>query len=149
MTVGVTCCRGDIEYATDLGDIGADHLHGFFGGWPDPPTPAEHLSILRAATHVAVGRHPDGAVVGFATAISDGRFAAYIPLLEVLPEYRGQGVASQLMTMLLQHLRDCYMVDLACDDDVVGFYDRLGGTRSSAISWRRYDRVHPAPTAGD
>lgn len=139
---------GDIEFATDLGDIGADNLHGFFVGWPDPPTPAEHLMILRAATHVAVGRHPGGAVVGFATAISDGQFAAYISLLEVLPEYRGRGVGSRLMTMLLHDLSDCYMVDLACDDNVVTFYERLGGRRSNAISWRRQDRVHPAPTAG-
>lgn len=64
---------GHIEFATDLGDIDAGQLHGFFVGWPEPPTPEEHLTILRAATHMAVARCADGAVIGFATAISAGR----------------------------------------------------------------------------
>jgi hypothetical protein len=26
--------------------------------------------------------------------------------------------------------------DLVCDDDVVSFYERLGGTRTNAVVWR-------------
>ncbi len=32
---------------------------------------------------------PWTSVVGFVNALSDGRLSAYIPLLEVLPDYRG------------------------------------------------------------
>lgn len=35
---------------------------------------------------------------------------------------------------------DLYMVDAACDDDVVPFYERLGFTRSNAMIMRRYAR---------
>ena len=43
----------------------------------------------------------EGGSWGFVTALSDGDFAAFIPLLEVFPEYHGQGVGSELVTRLL------------------------------------------------
>lgn len=50
----------------------------------------------------------DGQVVGFVNAISDGGLTAYIPLLEVRREWRGRGIASQLVNRLLEQL------DAAC-----------------------------------
>ena len=41
-----------------------------------------------------LARDDAGRVVGFVTAISDGVLSAYIPLLEVLPEYQGAGSAA-------------------------------------------------------
>ena len=35
----------------------------------------------------------------------------------------------------------CYMIDLVCGDDVVSFYERIGGTRLNAVTWRHYDRL--------
>lgn len=37
------------------------------------------------------------------------------------------------------------LVDLACDEDVVPFYERLGGTRLNAMSWRHHHRLTPPP----
>jgi ribosomal protein S18 acetylase RimI-like enzyme len=71
-------------------------------------------------------------VVGFVTAISDGVLSAYIPLLEVLPEYQGRGIGAELVRRLLDRLGGLYMVDLCCDEDVVGFYERLGLARWDA-----------------
>lgn len=122
-------------------------LVGFFAGWPRPPSPAARLAILAAADEVVVARAASGGVVGFATAITDGRFAAYIPLVEVLPEHQGAGIGSRLVLALLDRLRAHYMIDLACDDDVVGFYERLGGRRGSAVVWRNYERLGAAGEA--
>ncbi|MFN8022990.1 MAG: GNAT family N-acetyltransferase [Acidimicrobiales bacterium] len=119
-----------------------DDLDGFFVGWPDPPSLDDQLGILAAADEVVVARTDDGTVIGFATAITDRRFAAYVPLVEVLPEHQGRRVGSQLVEALLDRLRTCYMIDLVCDDDVVPFYERLGGTRLAAMAWRNYDRLH-------
>lgn len=119
----------------------SDDLAGFFVGWPHPPSLDVRLEILRSADEVVVCRTAHGSVVGFATAITDHRFAAYIPLVEVLPEHQGRGIGSQMVTALLDHLRACYMIDLVCDDDVVPFYERLGGTRLNAVAWRNHDRV--------
>ncbi len=66
------------------------------------------------------------AVVGFVTAISDGVMSAFIPLLEVRPEYRHQGIGTELVRRLLAQLDEFYMVDLCCDADLEPFYRALG-----------------------
>jgi ribosomal protein S18 acetylase RimI-like enzyme len=120
-----------IEYVTDAGGIEPEHLRGFFVGWPTPPSPERHLEILRGSSHVVLAR--EGLqVVGFVTAISDGVISTYIPLLEVLPEYQGRGIGAELVRRLLAELEGLYMVDLCCDEDVVGFYERLGLQRWDA-----------------
>ena len=52
--------------------------------------------------------------------------SAYVPLLEVLPEYRGQGIGTELMRRLLARLEHLYMVDLSCDAELEPFYEPLG-----------------------
>jgi ribosomal protein S18 acetylase RimI-like enzyme len=116
-------------------------LSDFFVGWPSPPALDDRLGIVTSADEVVVCRTPDRAVVGFATAITDYRFTAYIPLVEVLPEYQGRGIGSHMVQTLLERLRCCYMIDLVCDDDVVPFYERLGGVRINAVAWRNRDRL--------
>ena len=59
-------------------------------------------------------------VVGFVTAVSDGVLSAYIPLLEVLPEYQDRGIGSELMRRILEQLDDLYMVDVLCDAESAG-----------------------------
>lgn len=81
-----------------------------------------------------------GQVVGFITAISDGVLAAYIPLLEVLPACRGQGIGATLVTRLLARLSHLYMVDLLCDADVQPFYARLGLRPATGMLLRNYAR---------
>jgi ribosomal protein S18 acetylase RimI-like enzyme len=58
--------------------------------------------------------------------------SAYIPLLEVLPEYQGSGIGSELVRRVLAPVGDLYMVDLACDEELVPFYERLGFMRVGA-----------------
>jgi ribosomal protein S18 acetylase RimI-like enzyme len=98
---------------------------------------------LLAADELVVARDGDGHLAGFITAVTDRTFAAYIPLLEVAPAYQGRGIGSRLVNSMLSRLSRCYMVDVVCDDDVVPFYQRLGGTRLNAIAWRHYERLDP------
>lgn len=120
-----------IEYTTDLVGVEPEQLEGFFVDWPKPPSAERHLEILRGSSHVVLAK--DGArVVGFVTAISDGVLSAYIPLLEVLPDYQGRGIGTELVRLLLARLGDLYMIDLSCDEDVVPFYERLGLQRWDA-----------------
>jgi GNAT superfamily N-acetyltransferase len=100
---------------------------GFFEGWPRHPDETMHRKILADsyAVSVAVGGNR---VVGFANAISDGHLSAYIPLLEVLPDWRGKGLARALIGDLLEQLGGLYMIDLCCDAELEGLYQELGFT---------------------
>lgn len=132
---------GEIEYRTSVDGIAADALAGFFVGWPSPPSAERHLELLRRSTHVVVALDGER-VVGFVSAISDGVLSAYIPLLEVLPEYQGRGVGSELARRVLARLDDLYMVDLACDDELVPFYERLGFMRvGAAVGFRKREAL--------
>lgn len=127
-----------VDYRSDAGLLTLEMVGGgFFDGWPASPDAAEHLRLLRQSDFVEIA--VDGAqLVGFATAVSDGALSAYVPLLEVLPTHQGQGVGTELMRRLLTRLEDLYMVDVACDDDLVAFYERFGFTRITALGRRNY-----------
>ena len=127
-----------ITYATSAENLTEAALRdGFFEGWRSPPTPAEHLRLLNASAHVSLA-FDDTHVVGFANALSDGVLAASIPLLEVLPAYRSQGIGSEMLRRLLRQIGPLYMVDVMCDPDLVGFYERLGFTPTRAASLRNH-----------
>ncbi|HUS61312.1 MAG TPA: GNAT family N-acetyltransferase [Acidimicrobiales bacterium] len=126
-----------IEYRHDIDGIHPEQLEGFFVGWPNPPSPTNHLRLLQGSDAIVVACDVDQ-IVGFVTAITDGVLAAYIPLLEVLPSHQGRGIASALIARLLDAIGDLYMVDTACDDDLVPFYERFNMQRGNAMVRRSY-----------
>ena len=132
-----------VRYTTNVDDIREDMLHGlFFEDWPNPPTPATHLRILRGSAQVVLAVDSDEhRVIGFINAISDGVHAAFIPLLEVLPEFRRRGIGRELVRRMVDRLDGHYSIDLMCDPAMQPFYDNLGEwTRASGMSIRRFDR---------
>jgi ribosomal protein S18 acetylase RimI-like enzyme len=130
-----------IVYQDGVDGVTEDLLAGFFVGWPNPPTPAVHLRLLRRSQHSVLARDgAEGPVVGFVSAISDGVLSAYIPLLEVLPAYQGRGIGKALMARMLDQLRDLYMVDLLCDPELQPYYERLGMRPAGGMLLRNYDR---------
>lgn len=114
-------------------------LAGFFVGWPNPPSAEVHLRILQGSSHVVLA--VDGKqVVGFITAISDSVSTAYIPFLEVLPDYQKRGIGKELVRRLLAQLQNFYMIDLTCDKELIPFYESLGLHPATAMSIRNYTR---------
>ena len=61
------------------------------------------------------------------------------PLLEVLPSYRGRGVGRKLMEKILHELRDLYMIDRVCNEDLVPFYKDMGMHPLRAMGKRNYE----------
>lgn len=112
-------------------------LEGFFQGWPRPHSGDTLLKILEGSRYVWLAVE-DGSVVGFINAISDGHFAAFVPLLEVRPETRGRGIGTELVKRMMETLRDHYSIDLVCDAHVVPFYERIGLSRLTAMASRNY-----------
>ncbi len=135
-----------IHYQDTLEGITPQQLRGFFAGWPNPPSPETHLRILQNSDVVILALDQEaGQVVGFVTAITDHVLAAYIPLLEVLPDYRGQGIGHALMRRILARLDDYYMVDLLCDPELQPFYASLGMRPATGMMRRHYHRQSGIP----
>ncbi|MFJ7916342.1 MULTISPECIES: GNAT family N-acetyltransferase [unclassified Lysinibacillus] len=127
-------------YQNSLDGISSEMLNGFFVDWPNPPNPQTHLKLLTNSSKIviALDNHTNQ-VVGFITAISDGVLSAYIPFLEVLPEYKNKGIGKELVKQMLKELEDIYMIDLCCDDDLVPYYEKLGMLKSNGMLVRNYE----------
>lgn len=128
-----------MKYTNSLEGITSNMLNGFFVDWPNHPNPETHLKLLQQSSKVVLALDENAnKVVGFITAISDGVLSAYIPLLEVLPEYKNKGIGKALVEHMLKELENIYMIDLSCDQDLVPFYERFGMFKTNAMIFRNY-----------
>ncbi|NLW52946.1 MAG: GNAT family N-acetyltransferase [Tissierellia bacterium] len=115
---------------------------GFFDGWPNPPSKEKHHEIMENSymTIVAVD-FGTRQIVGFINILSDGVMSAYFPLLEVIPTYKKQGIGKRLLDRAYAETKDIYMIDFACDDDMVDYYEKFGLYRTNAMIKRNYDKI--------
>ena len=128
-----------VIYKDTLDDITPGKLTGFFDGWKDPPSPDTHFQILKNSSHFILAIDEDtDSVIGFINTISDNILSAYIPLLEVLPSYRGKGIGSELVKQMLKKLDGLYMIDITCDPGLQPFYGKFNLTPSTGMFKRNY-----------
>jgi GNAT superfamily N-acetyltransferase len=66
---------------------------------------------------------------------------AFIPWLEVRPEFQGQGIGTELMRRILAEGQHFYSVDLACDEPLRPYYERLGMVAFTAMGVRNRDAL--------
>lgn len=126
-------------YKLSIDGITSDMLKGFFVNWPNPPSPQTHLKLLKKSSKVVIAVDvKTNHVAGFITAISDGVLSAYIPFLEVLPEYQSKGISKELVNRMLKELEGIYMVDLCCANDLVAYYEKLGMSKTNGMILRNY-----------
>jgi len=128
-----------IQYIDSAEGVTPPMLRGFFEGWKKPRTAEEHLEILKNSAHIVLAVDTEsGRVVGFITALSDGAQAAFIPLLEVLPEHRRRGIGTELVARLLRKLEGIQCIDVMCDPDVQKFYAKFRMRKSVGMILRNY-----------
>jgi len=129
-----------INYTFTTKGISREQLRSFFDGWPNPPSPETHLRLLNNSDEIVLAIDQETKrVVGFITAITDHVLSAYIPFLEVLPEYRGRGIGKELVDFMLARLDDLYMIDLICDQELQAFYAKRGMVEARGMMMRNYD----------
>lgn len=126
-----------MHYIYSLEELSPSQLEGFCVGWSQPLSGQRLLDVLRGSYRVVLAVEDDQ-VVGFINAISDGVLSAYLPLLEVRPEFQGRGIGTELARRMLDELQELYMVDLCCDESVVPFYERLGLVRVHGMVRRNF-----------
>lgn len=128
-----------IIYQTNLNLIKKEMLDGFFVGWRKPLTKEEHYQVLQNSQYLVVAvDNKKNKVVGFINALSDEVQFAFIPMLEVLPNYQNQGIGSHLMELMLTSLKHINNIDLTCDKPLQSFYQRFKMLELHAMVIRKY-----------
>ncbi|MFP4462162.1 MAG: GNAT family N-acetyltransferase [Thermotogota bacterium] len=128
-----------IIYQKDLNNISKNQLQGFFVGWSSPLTTTQHFKILENSQYFVLAVDQDTSqVIGFVNALSDHVNFAFIPMLEVLPNYQNKGIGTKLMATMLEQLSMITCVDLTCDQDLQDFYQRFSMLRSHGMILRKY-----------
>ena len=126
-----------ITFSNNLNTITIDQLNGFFGGWPNTPSNVVFLKLLKGSYRVVLALEGEK-LIGYITAISDGVLSAYIPLLEVLPEYQAQSIGKKLISKMKEELSHLYMIDLLCDEELLPYYEKQGMTKATGALIRNY-----------
>lgn len=93
-------------------------------GWWQQRSDDDLAAVI--ASGPAVGAWQGDQLVGFARAVSDGRFRAYVEDVVVDAAHRGSGCGAALIAALHVELSDIDIVSLFCHEDLVGFYEHLG-----------------------
>lgn len=116
-------------------------LTGFFSGWKTFPSAEKHLTLLKNSEYIILAYDDEKKkVAGFINSVSDGVLSAYIPLLEVLPEYQRCGIGRELVKKMMEKLKGYYMIDIVCDESIQKFYEKSGLQKYTAMIKRNYDK---------
>ena len=119
------------ELDDDPGRVDVDAVHDYIANesyWGRQRPRERTVEAIRGARRV-VGLYHDGALVGFARAISDGATLAYLADVYVLPTYQGRGLGLELVREMVQGSAAVFgrqvrwMLHTA---DAQGLYARLG-----------------------
>ncbi len=130
-------CEMNIYYQKNLENITSSQLSNFCVGWKHPISGTEMYEILNNSYRFVLALDGDK-VVGFVNSLSDGLKFAFIPMLEVLPNYKNHGIGSMLLNNLFDELEHIQNIDLTCDEDLQRFYDKFGMLKSKGMVFRKY-----------
>lgn len=73
---------------------------------------------------VSVGAWKGDLLIGFARAVSDGKFRAYIEDVVLHTEFQKSGVGTEIVSQLLKELSHIDVISLFCEEDLIPFYER-------------------------
>ncbi|MCA1054017.1 GNAT family N-acetyltransferase [Rossellomorea aquimaris] len=91
------------------------------GWWPErDSTDIEKLLIEGCA----VGAWYNDELVGFARAVTDGIFRAYIEDVVVDHRFQNSGIGKELVALLLEDLSHIDVISLFCEEDLIPFYEK-------------------------
>jgi ribosomal protein S18 acetylase RimI-like enzyme len=124
----------------DTHDIDLDQLATLFDavGWQRRTANRARLARLVSGSLWVVSAWDGDQLVGFARAISDGAFNAYISTVAVLPAYQKRGIGRELVRRLIEN-RDGIQFVLHANDRAYPFYLHIG------LDFQPFDNVLMRP----
>jgi ribosomal protein S18 acetylase RimI-like enzyme len=72
----------------------------------------------------SVGAWEDDTLIGFARAVSDGKFRAYIEDVDIHSSYRKEGIGEKLVSKMLVELSHIDVISLFCEEHLIPFYEK-------------------------
>ena len=128
-----------VEYR-DTHDVDLDQLATLFDavGWQRRTTNRIRLVQLLSGSLWVVSAWEGNVLVGFARAISDGAFNAYISTVAVLPSHQKRGIGRALVRRLMED-RDGIQFVLHANDSAYPFYLHIG------LDFQPFDNVLMRP----
>jgi ribosomal protein S18 acetylase RimI-like enzyme len=73
---------------------------------------------------LSVGAWEDDTLIGFARAVSDGKFRAYIEDVVIHSSYRKESIGEKLVSKLLVELSHIDIISLFCEEHLIPFYEK-------------------------
>jgi GNAT superfamily N-acetyltransferase len=130
-----------IDYRDGPYDVDLTQLARLFDsvGWQYRTRDPERLAQMVRGSLYNVSAYEGATLVGYARAISDGAFNAYVTTVAVLHAYQRRGIGRELLRRLLDG-RDQITFVLHADPEVHPFYLRCGF--APAPDMLRRDRRH-------
>ncbi|MFJ8526681.1 GNAT family N-acetyltransferase [Bacillus sp. NPDC094106] len=96
-------------------------LYNSVGWWPERKE--EDISNM-LENSIAIGVWKEDQLIGFARAVTDGVFRAYIEDVVVHDRVRNKGIGEKMMTMLLDELAGIDIISLFCEEKLIEFYGK-------------------------
>ncbi|MCM3791636.1 GNAT family N-acetyltransferase [Domibacillus indicus] len=72
----------------------------------------------------SVGAWKGDTLVGFARAVSDGKFRAYIEDVVIHSSYCRNGIGTKLVSKLIDELSHINVISLFCEEHLIPFYEK-------------------------
>ena len=73
---------------------------------------------------ISIGVWIDDNLIGFARAVSDGKFRAYIEDVVIHNEFQKAGIGTKLVSKLLDELSHIDVISLFCGEELISFYEK-------------------------
>jgi N-acetylglutamate synthase-like GNAT family acetyltransferase len=94
-------------------------LYSNVGWWEERNV--EDIEIILKQV-ISVGAWRKNVLIGFARAVSDHKFRAYIEDVVIHKDYQKSGIGTKLVTKLLNKLSHIDVISVFCEENLIPFY---------------------------
>ncbi|MEO4054733.1 GNAT family N-acetyltransferase [Solibacillus sp. CAU 1738] len=91
-------------------------------GWWEERQEQDIENMLRDV--LSVGAWIGDTLIGFARAVTDGKFRAYIEDVVIHSSYHAEGIGTKLVSKLLDELSHIDVISLFCEEYLIPFYEK-------------------------